>query len=210
MFAAARNKLSACVLATVIIGSSSSGIAQEPMDKEFWLEQKKFAADEFFREMKAPDENTLRLRNVFIWVSSLIGRPESMCYEANMLTEIDSNLSEIERITEIARNNMEANPSAVTGFHKERIQDILKDLEFKLNRSKNLEEKISIANKINELTRAEIAYQNWLLRTMPQRQIIDMAGKARVALTDVRKKVDRANSSEACRPTPLGCCGTRG
>lgn len=210
MFAAGVNKLNAWFLAAAFTASSGSGIAQESVDKEFWLEQKKFAADEFFREMKAPDENTLRLRSVFIWVASLIGRPDNTCYEANMLAEIESKLSEIERVTEIAKKNIDANPRAVSDLHKDRVQDILKELNSKLMNVTNSEEKLSISKKINELTRSEIAYHKWLLRTMPQRQIIDMADKARGALIDVRTKVDRANSSEACRPISFGCCGTRG
>lgn len=210
MFAAAVKKLNAWAFVAAITASSGSGIAQEPMDKEFWLEQKKFVADEFFREMKAPDENTLRLRNVFIWVSSLIGRPDKTCYEASMIAEIDSKLSEIERITEIARNNIGASPKSVTDIHKDRIQDILKELSAKLTSATKLEEKLSISKRIDDLTRSEITYHNWVLKTMPQRQVVDMADKARVALNDVRAKVDRANSSEACKPTPLGCCGIRG
>ena len=199
MSATAVNKLSALIFVALVADFSSPGVAQDQIDKEFWLEQKKFAADEFFSELKAPDENTLRLRDVFIFVSALIN-PTATCYGYNMLVEIDEKIAEIDRITEIAKNNISADPELVPSIHVDRIRSIAQELTNQLKSATNIGDKLAISKKIDELTRSQVAARGWQLRNAPQRQIVLMADKARIALNDVRAKVVRMNASDSCKP----------
>lgn len=130
MSATAVNKLSALVFIALLAVFPTRVSAQEQVDKEFWLEMQKFAVDDFFREMKVPDENTLRLRRVFIWISSLI--VPYPCYDSSIPSEIDKQLAEIDRITEIAKINFGAGPELVSSMHKDKVQAILQELSSQL------------------------------------------------------------------------------
>lgn len=144
-----------------------------------------------------------------MWVANRITHDstQQVCYEVDAINEIDAKLVELDRITDIAQKNIDADPVLVAELHMEKVQSMSQALTENLKSARSLQEKVAIAKRIDELLGAQIAARKSRLKNMAQKQIVDMAGKARDALQSMRADVERARNRPEC---VYGYTGIRG